>query len=86
MADRSCPQYIETHGYCVLTEGHDGDHTLERGERQRLGYSDLERGINEAPMTYLPALLITVVQRCVRERVFQEGGLEKTVARAKEKP
>jgi hypothetical protein len=48
-------------------------------------FTEIETAINEVPVTYLPALLITVVQRCEREGVFAPGGLEKIVASAKDR-
>lgn len=36
------------------------------------------------PVTYLPGLLITLVQACKSRRVFREGGLETVVKKALE--
>lgn len=52
-------------------------------DRSHMTYDELVKGIEDAPVTYLPALLITVVQACERGKVFQPGGLDKTVERAK---
>lgn len=33
-------------------------------------YGRLERELEEAPMSYVPALLATIIQRCAREPIF----------------
>jgi hypothetical protein len=43
----SCPQYIELHGYCTLSAGHDGDCQLAAtndAERQRLMFNAAREG------------------------------------------
>ncbi len=45
-------------------------------------YDELKAGIDAAPITYVPALLIAVVRRAVRDKVFADGGLLKVVERA----
>lgn len=51
------------------------------GDGMFLGYGQLEKGIESAPITYLPALLITIVKRCVKDGVFQPGKLAEVVAK-----
>lgn len=51
-------------------------------------YGELEKGIEDAPITYLPSLLITVLEAAIRRDVFvSEGGVERftlaTIARLK---
>lgn len=50
-----------------------------------MDYDTLKANIDHAPLTWLPALLIAVVQACVRGGVFAPGGLEKVVKSAMEK-
>lgn len=50
-----------------------------------LCYGELKQQLQQAPLTWLPGLLFTLVTVCVRQRVFQEGGLVRTVLRAKQK-
>ena len=50
-----------------------------------LGYEELEQQLKRVPLTWLPGLLFTLVSECVRQRVFQEGGLILAVQRAKQK-
>lgn len=50
-----------------------------------LGYEELEQQLRQAPLTWLPGLLFTLVMVCVRQQIFQEGGLVRTVLRAKQK-
>lgn len=45
-------------------------------------YADVKRAIDEAPVTWIPALLIAVVSRAVRDEVFQGSGLLITVEKA----
>lgn len=48
-----------------------------------MSYDELTRQIEQAPITWLPALLITVVRRAVRDGVFQgSSGLLLTVEKA----
>lgn len=47
-----------------------------------MSYEDLETGIAEAPITYLPALLVLIVKRCVQAKVYQRGKLQEAVATA----
>lgn len=49
------------------------------------GYEELEQQLRQAPLTWLPGLLFTLVMVCVRQQIFQEGGLVRTVLRAKQK-
>ena len=50
-----------------------------------LDYVELEQQLERAPLTWLPGLLFTLVKLCVRQQVFQEGGLILAVQRAKQK-
>lgn len=50
-----------------------------------LGYEDLKARIENAPVTWLPALVIVVVQAATRNKVFRPGGLATVVARAEAK-
>lgn len=50
-----------------------------------LGYEELEQQFKQVPLTWLPGLLYTLVTVCVRQRIFQEGGLVRMVLRAKQK-
>lgn len=43
-------------------------------------YEEMTGWFQRAPMTWLPGLLIAVVQQCVLRNVFKEGGLERIVA------
>lgn len=52
------------------------------GHGMFLGYGQLEKGIETCSMTYLPALLITIVKRCVKDGVFMPGKLAEVVAKA----
>lgn len=46
-------------------------------------YTELKNEIEEAPMTWLPAMLIIVVATCVKRGVFKDAdGLRETVNRA----
>lgn len=46
-------------------------------------YTELKNEIEEAPMTWLPAMLITVVSACVRRGVFRDAdALRETANRA----
>lgn len=45
----------------------------------RLSYVELEQQLKQVPLTWLPGLLITLVTTCVRQRIFQEGRLERLV-------
>jgi len=49
------------------------------------GYEELEQQLQRVPLTWLPGLLYTLVTVCVRQQIFQEGGLVRTVLRAKQK-
>jgi hypothetical protein len=44
-------------------------------------FSELQRQIAECPVTFLPALLITVLETCRDRSVFQPGGVTKIVLR-----
>lgn len=50
-----------------------------------LDYTELEQQLERAPLTWLPGLLFKLVTVCVRQRIFQEGGLILAVQRAKQK-
>lgn len=39
-------------------------------------YETLVAQIRIAPVTQLPALLRMIVERCIRENVFSDGGME----------
>lgn len=54
------------------------DEVSENGETF-MGYGELQRGLDHCAVTYLPALLVTIVERCAVEGVFVDGGLEKIV-------
>lgn len=43
-------------------------------------YEEMTGWFQRAPMTWLPGLLIAVVQQCILRNVFKEGGLERIVA------
>ena len=58
-------------------------HFQARGEGE-WGYETLIAKLEEAPLTYLPALLIRVVQLCEDKKVFREGGLLEMVKKAQE--
>lgn len=45
----------------------------------RLSYVELEQQLKLVPLTWLPGLLVTLVTVCVRQRIFQEGRLERLV-------
>lgn len=45
-------------------------------------FDEIKSAIDAAPITYVPALLIAVVKRAVRDRVFVGGGLMRTVTKA----
>lgn len=49
-----------------------------------LSYTELEQQLKQAPLTWLPGLLYTLVTECVRRRVFQDGGLIRAVTRAQQ--
>lgn len=40
-----------------------------------MSYDELMGHIKQMPITWIPALLVVVVQRAIREDVFKEGGL-----------
>lgn len=44
-----------------------------------MSYSELRLEIENAPRTWLPALLVEIVRQCEKERVFLDGGLVRTV-------
>jgi hypothetical protein len=48
------------------------------------GFSEISAWLGRVPKTWLPALLIRVVLACEHQKVFQEGGLEHVVAKARE--
>lgn len=56
---------------------------MESESPPMLDYEILRRQLTEAPMTWLPAILATVVNCCDLKGVFQEGGLERFVAKAR---
>lgn len=45
-------------------------------------YDELTGWLQRVPMTWLPGLLIRVVEMCVARKVFKPGGIENTVAKA----
>ena len=52
-------------------------------------YAEITGWIQRVPKTWLPALLMHVIHRCVHEKVFQEGGivrLAEKVIKDSEKP
>lgn len=49
-----------------------------------LGYEELEQQLKQVPLTWLPGLLYTLVTECVRQKIFQEGGLVRAVIRAQQ--
>ncbi len=57
---------------------------IRRGRGELPDYEVLTGWLGRAPQTWLPALLIRIVELCVIQKVFQDGGLEKCVARSKE--
>lgn len=50
-----------------------------------MSYDQITEAIKEAPQTWLPALLKTVVDACLDRKVFVDGGIERYVAKAIEK-
>lgn len=50
-----------------------------------MDYEELVKEINNQGITKLPALLVVVVERCIHEKVFVEGGLERTVRKVIER-
>lgn len=42
-------------------------------------YSKLIDDIDNAPKTYLPGMLIRIIQACERNKVFRDGGLLEVV-------
>lgn len=60
------------------------EHFWKRGKEQGgvTGYDALVTALGEVPNTWLPALLVCVVQVCVRQKVFVAGGLERMVKKA----
>lgn len=50
-----------------------------------MSYSELRLEIENAPRTWLPALLVEIVRQCEKERVFLDGGLVRTVEKIIEK-
>jgi len=59
---------------------------VPQGDATRgLSYEELVRELEQVPLTQLPSLLFKVIELCVQQQVFREGGLERMVARAKEK-
>lgn len=59
---------------------------IRKGEldHERPSYGELTGWIGRVPISQLPALLCRVVELCERQKVFQEGGLERIVARVVE--
>lgn len=51
-------------------------------DAQRPPYEEITAWLQRVPMTYLPGLLIVVVQQCVLRKVFKPGGLLGLVKRA----
>ena len=49
-----------------------------------LGYTELEQQLRQAPLTWLPGLLFTLVTVCVQRNVYQAGGLIAAVTRAQQ--
>jgi len=50
-----------------------------------LSYEDIVKGIRGSSDTQIPALLVTCLEEAIRRSVFQEGGLERFVAKVKAK-
>ena len=52
----------------------------------KTGYDEIVKSIKDAPLTYLPAILITAVKTCIDRGVFTSGeALIKTVRNVVEK-
>lgn len=43
--------------------------------RRNLSFAELDRELRDVPMTWIPALLATLVRSSIRQAVFKEGGL-----------
>lgn len=69
----------ETHG----TDPFQKEKDIRAGklDADRPSFEELTGWLSRVPSTWLPALLIRVVQLCEHEKVFQDGGLERTVAK-----
>jgi hypothetical protein len=52
-------------------------------DSERPSYDEISGWMGRVPKTWLPALLVRIVMLCEGNKVFQEGGLEKVVAKAK---
>ena len=50
-----------------------------------MDYEELVNAIKECPVTYLPALLIKVIETCYERRVFMPGGASKMANRVEER-
>ena len=46
-----------------------------------MSYDEIKKEIQEAPMTYLPALIVVAVQTALEKNVFLRGAASKMVAR-----
>lgn len=48
-------------------------------------YEDIVKAIQDASMSQLPALLITVVEECHKKKAFNPGGIERCVQKTLER-
>lgn len=62
-----------------LQEAERADESLKRD----LSFAELDRELREVPMTWIPALLATLVRSANRQSVFKDGGLVEFVAGVK---
>jgi len=83
-------------GFDVAREDKPGDCSVPRehcpdcafqdvAECQSTGYGELVGHLKNCSVTWVPALLICLVERAVKEKVFQESGLMKTIKKVIER-